>query len=237
MRIIWKFILIKNFISSVIFNFVYLPYHQAKYLPIWVSNLHFHRWGHYRGKIVIDSPHIYKRMIKLGVNYNFWYPDGGIKLDISGTIIFKGKCIIGNNSTIYIKEGCTLTIGDNVIMTSDGIILCECGIEIGDSCRLGWNTQMMDSDFHYMKNVETGQSSQTIRKPIVIGKNNWFGNGCNIFKGFQTADYVTIGSGSKCRGRIEESYTVWSNDGRLIKIKEGWYRDLEKDADYYSMLL
>lgn len=231
-NVILKLEYLRDFLSSLVFNFSYLPYNQAKYLPIWVRKVRFCKSSPYRGKIVIDTPNLHSRMIKLGVDCNFWYPDGGIKLDLCGTLIFKGECIIGNNSTIYVKKGCELVIGDNVRFTANNSIICECGITIGNNCRIGWNCQMMDTDFHYMRNIETGELTKTISKPIIIGNNNWFGNSCSIFKGFQTADYVTLGGGTKCRGRIEVPYTVWGNDGKLLKLREGWCRDFTNDIDY-----
>ena len=228
---------LKDYFSSVLFNYTYLPYNQAKHLPIWVSNLHFNKWSRFKGEIIIDAPVIYKRMIKLGVNYNYWYPDGGIRLQLYGTIVFKGKCIIGNNCTFYVNYGCSLTFGENVHISANNSIICESGITIGDNCRIGWNCQMMDTDFHYMKNINTGELTKAIKKPIIIGAHNWFGNSCAIFKGFQTVDFVTIGGGTKCLGRIEEPYTVWGNDGRMIKLKEGWCRDYSNDADLHGSLL
>lgn len=231
----WKLRCLRNFLSSVLFNFTYLPFNQARHLPIWVTNLHFKWWSRYGGKIIIDTPNIYYRMIKMGVSYNYWFPDGGINLQVDGTIIFKGKCIIGNNSTVYVKSGSTLTIGENVLLSANNKVICECGITIGDNSRVGWNCQIMDTDFHYMRNIETGELTKTISKPIMIGKNNWFGNGCTIFKGFQTAEFVTIGSGTKCRGHIDEPYTIWGNDAKLIKLREGWCRDFTNDLDLYNL--
>lgn len=227
---------IKNLYFSIIFNFSYLPFKQARKLPIWVEFLSFAKDSTYKGRIIIDSEKICHRMILLGVRYNSWYPYSGICIQNFGTIIFKGQCIIGNSSSIYVGEGAFLVIGDDVQMPANNKIICEEGITIGEKSRFGWNSMIMDTNFHYMTNIVDGSTNYKIKAPIVIGKHNWFGNSCSIFKGFTTVDYVTIGSGSKCRGEINREYTVWSNDGKLHLIRENVYRDLSKDRYMYTEL-
>lgn len=225
-----------NLYKSIVFNFTYLPFDQAKSLPIWVESLSFGKEAAYTGKIVIESDTIKHRMIMLGVRYNSWYPYAGISLQNFGTIIFKGQCIIGNSSAIYVGSGCTLTIGDDTQMSSSSKVICETGITIGRKTRIGWNSLLMDTNFHYMTNILDGSTNEKIKAPITIGQHNWFGNNCSIFKGFTTTDYVTIGSGSKCRGKIDKMYSVWSNDGKLHLLQENVYRDLGKDRNMYNEL-
>ena len=226
-----------DFASSVVFNYSYLPFSQARLLPIWVNRLHFSKYAKYCGKIVIESDTIYPRMIRLGVDFNYWYPEEGIKLFVHGTIIFKGKCLIGNNSTIYVKNGGTLIIGDGVSLSANNSILCENSITIDNNTKIAWGCQIMDTDFHYMHNVKSGECTLTKSKPIYIGQNNWIGKNCEIFKGFITCDYVTVGGGSKCLGQIVEPYTVWSSGGKMEKLKDGWCIDRTKDPDLFSKLL
>lgn len=223
------------FLSSVIFNFVYLPFHQAKKLPIWVESLRFGKDAFYTGSIVIDTEDVQYRMIRLGVRYNSWYPYTGICIQNFGTITFKGRCIIGNSSSIYVGGGKNLILGDDVQLTASAKIICETGITIGENSQFGWNTLLMDTDFHYLRNSIDG-SIRSINTPITIGKNNWFGCNCVIYRGFSTTDYVTVGSGSKCRGKIDRNYTLWSNDSKLNLLKENVYRDLNMDRNMYNEL-
>lgn len=223
---------IKDYCNSFVFNWTYLPAKQAVMMPIWCHKLHFAQWCKYSGKIIIECEAIYPKMIRLGVIANSWNHDNGIMLQNLGTIVFTGKCIIGNDSSIYTKECATIRIGDNVFFGSRCNLISEDSIVIGNNNRFGWNVSFLDTNFHYMSNINDGRCNKHITSPIVIGNNNWLGNNVSVSKGFHTSDYVTIGAGSKCRGKIEQPFTTWSSEIKLILLNEGWYRDLSKDQDY-----
>ena len=93
----------------------------------------------------------------------------------------------------------------------------------------------MDTDFHYIRDAEDLSLSKKDDK-IQIGKNNWIASDCRIYKGFKSCDYVICGSGSKCRGHIDEPYTLWVNKSKLEKVKSNCYRDLSLDPDLISSL-
>lgn len=226
----------KEYLASWLFNNIYLPREQAKKMPIWVRHLHFFKWSYYKGKIVIDSDKLYPRMIRLGAMYNSWYPDSGITLQLDGTIVFKGKCIIGNDVYIYVSNDAVLTIGEDCYLGASNRLICDNRITIGNHTRFGWNCMLLDTDFHYMTNINDKTTNMKISAPISLGKNNWLGNGVTVFKGFATADFVTIGAGSKCRGKVERPYTVWANDGKLHLLAENVYRDLSKDKNIWELI-
>lgn len=205
-------------------------------MPIWVHKLHFAQWCNYSGKIVIKSDSVHKKMIRLGVLYNSWNPNTGIMLHNNGTIIFEGRCIIGNDTTIFTKENAVIKFGDNFSCASHCQIISEDSIIIGNDTRFGWNVMLLDTNFHYMTNINDGRCNRKITSPIIIGKHNWLGNGVSVSKGFKTVDYVTIGARSKCRGKIEQPYTVWASESNMIMLSEGWYRDLSKDQDIYKVI-
>lgn len=188
-------------------------------------------------QIRIESSHIFPKMIKLGVNLQSWYPGNKVTFQLKGgTIIFKGNCLIANDSCIYVGRGSTLTFGNDVLISSSCKIICESGVEIGDNSRIGWNTMIMDTNFHYLRDVKTGKLSK-IKSPICIGAHNWVGNGCSIYRGFSSCDYVTIGANTQCRGKIDIPYSVWGNDKGLNMIKEGVFRDLSMDNYDWSHIL
>ena len=62
-------ILLRAIISSLYFNFKYLPFNQALKLPILLYKPYFKEL---KGKVVIDSSNIYFGMIRMGfgVHYN-----------------------------------------------------------------------------------------------------------------------------------------------------------------------
>jgi acetyltransferase-like isoleucine patch superfamily enzyme len=117
--------------------------------------------------------------------------------------------VIGENCTMdlthfsFQPEG-QVRIGDYCVFASV-VLLCEQSITIGNHVAIGWNTYVMDSDFHPMEPVQRladafacsplGVAAGLERPavptdPVVIEDDVWIGPGCMVFKG------VHIGAGS-----------------------------------------
>jgi acetyltransferase-like isoleucine patch superfamily enzyme len=118
---------------------------------------------------------------------------------------------------LVIGQGCTMdlthfsfqpagsvTIGDHCVFASV-VLLCEESITIGDRVAIGWNSYVMDADFHPMEPAQRladvfacsplGDAAGLARphvptRPVVIEDDVWIGPGCMVFKG------VRIGAGS-----------------------------------------
>ena len=98
----------KYILHSIYFNFHYLPIKQAIRLPI---ILYKPELLSLKGKIIIESNDIHFGMIRLGFRNVGIYPNTGITYENRvGTIIFKGKCFIGNSSAISIEKKAELEI-------------------------------------------------------------------------------------------------------------------------------
>lgn len=97
-----------------------------------------------------------------------------------------------------------VTVGDWCVFAS-AMLMCEERISIGNHVAIGWNTYVMDADFHPLEPVlrladvfacsplgsERGLDRPAIpTAPVVIEDDVWIGPGCMIFKG------VRIGAGS-----------------------------------------
>ena len=68
--------------------------------------------------------------------------------------IFKGEAVFANNSAIMIQDNGTITIG--VGMDCAGQLKCAKSIEIGNDCVIAYNTMVMDSDWHALTDIVTG---------------------------------------------------------------------------------
>lgn len=216
---------------TIYFNFKFLPFKQAIKLPIWIIKPHFYTL---KGKIILDTPHISCGMIKLGVLCSVSYPDTGIRLNLQGgTIIFKGKCRIGSNSIIEIGKYGKLSLGDNLLASTTLRIFCYKSIYIDDNNRFGWDVILMDTNFHPLKDLKTGQKKRAT-KEIYIGKNNWFGTRTICMPGTRTLDYCIFGLGSIInKNATLESYSV--HIGTPCKpVSKEVYRDLNDDRDEFQ---
>lgn len=197
--VIWLY----NFTISLWFNFAMLPLRQAVKMPIWLDRPKFVRLERMckTCHIIIEAETINFAMIKLGIKYNSWNPYRGITLQLYGDIVFKGKAVIGNSSTIYVANDSKLIFGENFIAASGFIVGCQKMISFGKDDLIGWNCSFFDTDFHHLTNHETGMIYEK-KGPIFIGNNNWIGCNTSVFKGFKSNDDTVISAHSICKKRI-----------------------------------
>lgn len=174
-----------------------------------------------------------KNLITIGLNH----VSGGKKMDVRGSLLLvnEGKCIIGKNviinsskfkniiggdtrTSLIIKKGATLTIGDNVKI-SNSAIYCAEKIEIGDNVMIGGSCRIWDTDFHpldvHERNQHANEGYKT--KPIKIGSNVFVGGFSIILKGTTIGDGVIIGAGSVVSGKIPPDEIWAGNPARFIK--------------------
>lgn len=113
-------------------------------------------------------------------------------------------------SGVYIAalNGGKVTIGDNVSLNRNCILVCHDAISLGDNCAVGPNTVFYDHDHKFGENgIEHGFKTA----PIVIEKNCWIGAGVTILRGTHIGEGSVIGAGSVVRGEIPSHSLVTSN--------------------------
>lgn len=214
---------LKDYLTSIfailIFNFKYLPFRQAVRLPVWIN---LRNWSRFRGKVVIDSPEIHTGMILLGGRHNFHHKKG-IFYQNDGTLIFKGKCLIGNGSVVNVRCNGRLEFGNN-FGASCSSFFCLKEMTFGNECAVGCDCHFLDSNFHLIKNLATGEQIKA-SSPVRIGNNNWFGYQSLVMKGTVTPANCIISA----RSLLNKAYSVPENSilagspARLVA--EGYSRD------------
>lgn len=199
--------------SSLFFNLYYLPFKQAIRLPILIKKPHLYAL---KGKIIIDAP-IKFGMIKLGFFGGHMYPNNGIHwTQYGGTIIFKGKCMISNNSFIVQGKESTIIFGDDFLATTSLKLVSFKYVEFGKHTRMGWETTVMDTNFHPIFDINLNKFKRAYG-PIKIGDYNWFGSQCKIMHSVTTPERCIFGLGSIItRGGQYESYCL--HGGSPIRI-------------------
>lgn len=183
-------------LKTIFLNFYMLPFKQAIHLPIILTRkVHFYDLS---GEIIINGP-VSFAMIRFG----YFGEDTNVAKDfntllkIRGNLIFQGEAHFGIGVTIRVESGATLQIGNNVRISNLTKIICYEKIEIGNNCRIAWDCQIIDTNFHFIKNTITGEVPE-IHKPVKIGMNNWIGNRTTILKGTETPDFCIVSSNSLC---------------------------------------
>lgn len=225
--------MLRSLLTTIRFNFHYLPFNQAVYLPIVLYKC---KIINYLGGVKLDVPTPLKfGMITLGRPSVSIYPNSGIIYENhGGTIIFKGSCNIGNNSAISIGPYGTLTIGDKFAASTTLRLVCYNRITFEDEVRIGWECTFMDTDFHRMKKINGGYTKGV--GSILVGKGCWFANRCVVLKNTQTAEYNTFSTGSIVNKKYEIPYAVYGPTN--IELKHtGIYRDLNDDKIDYEQQL
>lgn len=86
----------------------------------------------------------------------------------------------------------------------------------GNYCRCSWNVYISDTDFHYIKNIETGEVKNNTKK-ISIGNNCWIANNVSISKGSIIANNNIIASNSYINKVFCESNTLLAGAPASIK--------------------
>lgn len=167
-------------------NFRCLPFKQAVNFPITIRgkfNIHT------LGKIVIDTKCIRRGMIKFGgFNNKSARPT---RIVNNGTIIFHGYVAIWEGVLLELGNESVLELGNDVLLGENVNIMLRRGCKIGNYARIAFDSQIMDSDFHYMLNLENSEIKDcTI--PVTIGNYNWIGNRTTIKKGTITPDYTIV---------------------------------------------
>ncbi|MBR4379812.1 MAG: acyltransferase [Bacteroidaceae bacterium] len=190
----FKSLFLHNIIKIVYINFHFLPFRQAIKFPIDI-------YGKLRivndsGKICING-NIRPGMIKLGSQGRDMFPLDPVILDIRGSLCFNGSFYIGCGSTIRVENGANLSIGTNSRFGAQSILFCEDSIKIGSQVGGSWRCQVMDTDRHEIRNLNTGVISPS-HKPIEIGDNVWIGNNVFINKGTRIPANIIIASKSLC---------------------------------------
>jgi len=196
----FNFIFLHNITKIIYVNFHFLPIRQAIKFPIDV-------YGKLRvvgnsGKLCING-NVRPGMIKLGSQGRDMFPLDPVILDIRGSLCFNGPFYIGCGSTIRVEAGAVMSIGPKSRFGAQSILFCEDKIIIGSQVGGSWRCQLMDTDRHEIRNLDTGVLSPS-RKPIVIGDNVWIGNNVCINKGTVIPDNIIVSSNSLCNKNYSE---------------------------------
>lgn len=229
----WKlFFMMRNYMGHVgriiLFNFYFLPLNQAVKLPIWIICRNPFR-EYRKGRIIIDCDKVSTAMIRIGHRQDFYFRRG-ISMKNEGTIIFKGKAVIGNESAIEVYNGAQLQLGERIGVSSSKFF-CTCNTVIGNRCSIGKGCTIMDTDFHRVKKIKGGDMEIQVSKPINIGDENWLGYECLVMKGVSTPDKCIFSARSILRGKYDiPEFSIAGMKQSAEFWADGYYLDPDDNA-------
>ena len=221
--------LLRSLLPSIYFNFHYLPFSQAVRLPILFYKP---RFGALKGTVRIEGP-VHTGMVLMGNQRTGVYPNSGIMFENGGgECVFRGKVRIGGASAISIGEHARLEIGDDFVNNAALKLICFHRITIENRVRLGWETIVMDSGFHRLKNIDGTFCGKGVA-PVHLSHDTWVSTRCMVMPGAATAPYTVVAANSLLNKKIEESYVLVGGSPAAIR-KRGVYRDMDDDSIDYA---
>ncbi len=143
--------------------------------------------------------------------------------------------VVGSNCTMdlthfsFQPDG-QVSIGDWCVFASV-VLMCEQRITIGNHVAIGWNSYVMDADFHPLEPAQRladvfacspmGSGAGLPRPvipaaPVVIEDDVWIGPGCMIFKGVRVGAGSFIEPGSVVTTDVPPRSRVVGNPARVV---------------------
>src|SRR5690606_18497240 len=132
MNRLFKFISRVNF-KTIVFNFKTLPFKHAIKLPILISkNVYLKK---HKGDIIINCT-LKTGLIQIGFGSVGIFDNKKSRSvwEVSGTVVFNGKCNIGHGSKISVAKNAELTLGNNFVITAESSIIVTQKVKFGDNC-------------------------------------------------------------------------------------------------------
>lgn len=126
----------------------------------------------------------------------------------------------GAYSTLHLADGATLSIGDFSGMTN-GIIVCEEKITIGDHVNIGNGTIIMDTDLHSLdwrvRSDRALDHHESLTRPVTIGNHVFVGARVIILKGVSIGEKSIVAAGSVVTRSIPAGEIWGGNPARFIR--------------------
>lgn len=151
------------------------------------------------------------------------YPN--VMLEYGAVIL--GRFAVSGDGSIIVESGCRLK---NVKLHAEGVlrigassflngtsIVCMESVTIGKECLLS-DAYITDTDFHNIEpELRHAPPGPKTRRPIVIGRNVWIGDGGVVLKGSHIGDDAVVGSNAVVRGAVPSRSVCIGNPAQIVK--------------------
>ncbi len=230
-----KFLLTVNWLKTIYVNLRVFPLSIALKLPVYI----FYKvelMGLKRGCIRLgDGVKPRQGMINIGTKQWPIMPHGGLytllRFEKNSHLILGDDIRIKTGCALCIYNNATMQIGNDFFMNSCSRIYAKKKVVIGNHCRIGWECQIYDSNFHYVYN-DKKKTISAFSQPVIFGDNVWLTNRCTVTKNVTIPPFSMISSGSivsKDLSHITTKGNLFS--GRPAEFKtDGLYRILNEKA-------
>ena len=180
-------------------------------LSVYYNLLRLRLYGVKYGQHCIMHGHFYIHLFptaKVKIGDNLYYSSGwGIN-----------ALCANRQGAIYATEDATITIGDNVGMSST-VLWCHKSITIGNHVKIGGNSILIDTDSHNIDyKIRRGQwTDWGVSKPIVIEDDVFIGVNCIILKGVTIGARSIVAAGSVVTKSFPADCIIGGNPAKIIR--------------------
>jgi maltose O-acetyltransferase len=126
---------------------------------------------------------------------------------------------IGSGSFIQPPFACdygsNVSIGDDVFINFNAVILDCAPVSIGDGTQIGPGVQLLAAD--HPRDPQTRRDFLELARPISIGSNVWFGAAAMVLPGVSVGDDSIIGAGSVVTRDIPGGVLAVGNPCRVVR--------------------
>lgn len=185
--------------KTIYFNIRCLGFSKGGKMPVFIYNKT--ELISLKGNVDFNCK-IESKLVKVGWDYRY-RSIGDTRIRIDGNVTFDGACVIARGSNIAVFENGSLNLGNMVTIWENCLIYCTDRITLGDYACITFQTSIMDSDFHYMVDINSGMVRRR-SKPITVGDHVWIGNRANIKKGAIIPKYTIVASSNSL---VSKDYT------------------------------
>ncbi len=210
------------YLKTIYFNFHYFKFKTAIHLPVFIyPGTYLRRMS---GRVKIEGQ-IAMKMIKIGshragiidpkFSRSIW--------EVTGTIVFKGKAIIGSGTKISVAQNAIVTFGDRFLATGRSEIISQKEITFGNNNLLSWDNLIMDTDYH--KIIDNNGERINEPRSIKFGNDVWIGCRCTILKGTEIKNNSIISATTTISKKIDEANCIIGGQGKNLSI-------IKRDIDW-----
>jgi acetyltransferase-like isoleucine patch superfamily enzyme len=224
-----------NLFKTLYFNFKVLPFEKAIKLPI-----HFYgkvELVNLKGKFSINKEKVNFGMIVFGGKHEIVISSNvATRIYNSGSIVFDGDARFARGINIMVWDNGILSVGTNFSIGSLSRIICFRKISFGNDVLISWETQIVDTDFHFI--ISKGNQVNDSSGEVYINDAVWIGSRATILKNTILPNNAIVAAQSLCSGNYSEKYgsgiLLAGIPAKLLRSEVEYLKNKKKELELFQ---